>query len=124
MGDGQGHLFYDKLLLHPLLSEEQFRVRCFTLGLPWQSSSYESAFQCRGLEFHPWLGNLRPHKLWGNKAVSRNKRRLCATTKTQCSRKKKIQDFSGGAVAKNPLANVSGTGSIPDLGRVHMLWNN
>lgn len=35
-GDGQGHLFYDKLLLHPLLSEEQFQVRCLMLGLPWE----------------------------------------------------------------------------------------
>ena len=26
-------------------------------GLPWWSSGKESAFQCRGRGFDPWLGN-------------------------------------------------------------------
>ena len=29
--------------------------------------------------------------------------------------------FSGGSVVKNPPANVGDTGSIPDLGRSHIL---
>ena len=35
-----------------------------------------------------------------------------------------IQDFPGGAVAKNLPANAGDTGSIPGLGRSHMLWSN
>ena len=32
--------------------------------------------------------------------------------------------FPGGTVVKNPLANAEDTGSIPGLGRSHMLWSN
>ena len=33
-------------------------------------------------------------------------------------------DFIGGTVDKNPPASVGDTGSIPGLGRSHMLWSN
>lgn len=33
-------------------------------------------------------------------------------------------DFPGGPVDKNPLANARCTGSIPSLGRIHMLRGN
>ena len=32
--------------------------------------------------------------------------------------------FPGGSVVKNPPANVGDTGSIPDLGRSHMMQSN
>ena len=32
--------------------------------------------------------------------------------------------FPGGSVVKNPPSNAGDTGSIPDLGRSHMLQNN
>ena len=35
-----------------------------------------------------------------------------------------MQDFPGGPVVKNPPANARDTGSIPGLGRSHMLWGN
>ena len=34
------------------------------------------------------------------------------------------RDFSGSTVVKNPPANAGDTGSIPGLGRSHMLWSN
>ena len=34
------------------------------------------------------------------------------------------QDFPGGAVVKNPLANAGDTGSSPGPGRSHMPWSN
>ena len=34
------------------------------------------------------------------------------------------RDFPGGAVVKNLPANAGDSGSIPDLGRSHMPWNN
>ena len=34
------------------------------------------------------------------------------------------RDFPGGAVVKNPPANAGDTGSIPGLGRSHMLRSN
>ena len=37
---------------------------------------------------------------------------------------KKILDFSGGAVDKNPPANAGDTGSVSDLGRFYMPWSN
>ena len=36
----------------------------------------------------------------------------------------KKQGFPGGAVVKNPPANVGDRGSIPGLGRSHMLRSN
>ena len=33
-------------------------------------------------------------------------------------------DFPDGTVAKNPPASAGDTGSIPDLGRLHMPWSN
>ena len=33
-------------------------------------------------------------------------------------------DFSGGPVVKSPPADEGHTGSIPGLGRFHMLWGN
>ena len=36
----------------------------------------------------------------------------------------KWRDFSGCAVVKNPPASAGDTGSIPGLGRSHMLWSN
>ena len=36
----------------------------------------------------------------------------------------KFGDFPGGAVVKNPPANAGDTGSIPGLGRSHMLQSN
>ena len=35
-----------------------------------------------------------------------------------------VWDFPGGTVDKNPPANAGDTGSIPGLGRFHMLWSN
>ena len=35
--------------------------------------------------------------------------------------KMSLRDFPGGAVVKNPPANAGDTGSIPGLGRSHML---
>ena len=37
---------------------------------------------------------------------------------------KTIPNFPGGAVFKNPPANVGDTGLIPGLGRAHMPWSN
>ena len=34
------------------------------------------------------------------------------------------RDFPGGTVVKNPPANAGDTGSIPGLGRSHMLRSN
>ena len=36
----------------------------------------------------------------------------------------KFMGFPGGAVVKNPPANAGNTGSIPALGRSHMLRSN
>ena len=36
--------------------------------------------------------------------------------------KKKILDFPGGPVVKNPPTNAEDMGLIPGLGRFHMLW--
>ena len=38
--------------------------------------------------------------------------------------KKSLQDFPGGPVVKNLPANAGDTGSIPGLGRSHMLQSN
>ena len=38
--------------------------------------------------------------------------------------KKYLQDFSGGTVDKNPLANAGDMGLIPGLGRFHMPQSN
>ena len=38
--------------------------------------------------------------------------------------KKKLRDFPGGTVVKNPPANAGNMGSIPGLGRSHMPWSN
>ena len=35
-----------------------------------------------------------------------------------------VWDFPGGTVDKNPPANAGDTGSIPGLGRFHMVWSN
>ena len=32
--------------------------------------------------------------------------------------------FPGDSVVKNPPANAGDTGSIPDLGKSHILWSN
>ena len=45
----------------------------------------------------------------------RNGRRVSENTK---------RDFPGGTVVKNPPANAEDTGSIPGLGRSHMLQSN
>ena len=37
------------------------------------------------------------------------------------SLKRLVLGFPGGSVVKNPPANAGDTGSIPDLGRSHML---
>ena len=37
---------------------------------------------------------------------------------------KRLGDFPGGAVVKNPPANAGDTGSIPGLGRYHMPRSN
>ena len=39
-------------------------------------------------------------------------------------KKKNPWDFPGGAVVKNPPANAGNMGSIPGLGRSHMLRSN
>ena len=33
-------------------------------------------------------------------------------------------DVPGGAVVNNPPANAGDISSVPDLGRIHMLWSN
>ena len=38
--------------------------------------------------------------------------------------KRKLEDFPGGAVVKNPPANAGDTGSSPGPGRSHMLPSN
>ena len=38
--------------------------------------------------------------------------------------KNKLLGFPGGAVVKNPPANVGDTGSSPGPGRSHMPWSN
>ena len=35
-----------------------------------------------------------------------------------------LLDFPGGPVVENPPANAGDMGSIPGLGRSHMLWGN
>ena len=39
-------------------------------------------------------------------------------------KKKKLRDFPGGAVVKNPPANAGDTGSSPGPARSHMPWSN
>lgn len=34
-----------------------------------------------------------------------------------------LQDFAGGPVVRNPPANARNMGSIPGLGRFHMMWD-
>ena len=52
-----------------------------------------------------------------NRAQRRHKKRSgCSGTKTDIK-----SDFPGGPVVKNPPANAGDTGSIPDLGRSHVL---
>ena len=41
-----------------------------------------------------------------------------------CSLNLTFNDFLGGAMDKNPSDNAGDMGSIPDLGRLHMLWSN
>ena len=38
--------------------------------------------------------------------------------------KKLEQDYPGGAVVKNPPDNAGDTGSVPGLGRSHILWSS
>ena len=40
------------------------------------------------------------------------------------SLKKQVEGFPGSTVIKNLPVNEGDTGSIPDPGRSHMLWNN
>ena len=42
----------------------------------------------------------------------------------QLPQKEYVEDFPGGTVVKNPPANAGDTGSIPGLGRSHMLRSN
>ena len=35
-----------------------------------------------------------------------------------------LRGFPDGSVVKNPPANAGDMGSIPDLGRNHLLWDN
>ena len=52
-----------------------------------------------------------------NHAQRRHKKRSgCTGTKTDIK-----SDLPGGPVVKNPPANAGDTGSIPDLGRSHVL---
>ena len=37
--------------------------------------------------------------------------------------KSKHLDFPGGTVDRNPLTNAGDRGSVPGLGRFHMLWS-
>ena len=53
------------------------------------------------------------------------------TTRWNCFKKNKknkyklsLRDFRGGTVVENPPANAGDTGSIPGLGRSHMLRSN
>ena len=39
-------------------------------------------------------------------------------------KKKRKKGFPGGPVVKNLPANAGDTGSIPGLGRFHMLWSS
>ena len=43
-----------------------------------------------------------------------------------CASLKETQsgDFPVGPLVKNPAANAGNTGSIPNLGRSHMIWAN
>jgi len=45
-------------------------------------------------------------------------------TLTSCKKKLICRGFPAGLVVKNPPANAGDMGSIPDLGRSHMLWSN
>ena len=40
------------------------------------------------------------------------------------NQKKDDRDLPGDTVVKNPPANAGDMGSIPGLGRSHMLWSN
>ena len=44
--------------------------------------------------------------------------------KSEPNEKEEARDFPGGAVVKNPPANLGDTGSSPGPGRSHMLWSN
>ena len=49
-----------------------------------------------------------------------------AQTEAEIKKKKKkdVLGFPGGSVVRNPCTNSNDTGSIPDLGRPHMLQSN
>ena len=49
---------------------------------------------------------------------------LWAGVSTKQCLKYGVLDFPGGPVVKNPAANVGNMGSIPGLGRSHMLQGN
>ena len=38
--------------------------------------------------------------------------------------KRRVGDFPGGTVVKNPPTNAGDTGSLPGPGRYHMPWRN
>ena len=46
------------------------------------------------------------------------------STRGKKKKKKYQRDFPRGPVVKNLPANVGDMGSIPGLGRFHMLWGN
>ena len=58
------------------------------------------------------------------------KKKISKKTKTKTNKQKNLKklrirwDFPGGPVVKNPPCNERDTGSIPTLGRSHMLQSN
>ena len=60
---------------------------------------------------HRGLNHVLPKSLW-------------VTEEMKEEIKKKTWGLPGGPVVKKLPANAGDTGSIPDLGRYHMLWNN
>ena len=67
------------------------------------------------------------HFLWGCRLAGKGETRVGPGSPAVGSKlllDKDQEDFSGGAVFKNPPANAGDTGLIPGLGRSHMPQSN
>ena len=58
------------------------------------------------------------------KMIQYLRKRMVEFTAVEQNKEKRMGDFPGGAVVKNPPANAGDMGSCPGPGRSHMPWSN
>ena len=103
------------------------------LGIPWQFSGQDSGLSLLKAQIESLVGEPRshkPHRTAKSKEIitqslatlSPHVLRLEVSSPEFLVLKSTLLDFLGGLVAKNLPANTGDTGSIPGLGRLHMLW--